>query len=328
MATCSVCWWASGGMITDADGQVLHQRLDLGRLAGGDGHAAPADPGAVALHADFADGDEDHRQPGQVALHAERDHGGQHARLVGQGVEEGARTGRAVAAGHVAIEPVARGEQEAHDHVDPRGAPGHEHQHVDRRRQQAGHGDGVGRRDQRARAEGELRLRGGLVGVASLTVRPTPRAATGSRSPARTANRSGPSAPVMVTSTRLPTARSSGRCTMPSISGASCTVRPWPGASTRTCAGGADERVPLGGRDGVLQLGALAQAFERELGRHLVARGRRRGCPSSREYGKKPAQSSCAAARNSSRRSWSRSVSPGIAEDEGGAEGGLGARPP
>ena len=46
--------------------------------------------------------------------------------------------------------------------------------------------------------------------------------------------------------------------------------------------------------------------------------------PSSREKGKKPAQSSCAAARNSSSRSWSRSVSPGIAEDEGRAEGGVG----
>ena len=57
---------------------------------------------------------------------------------------------------------------------------------------------------------------------------------------------------------------------MPSISGASCTVRPRPGASTRTGAALADERVPLGGGDGVLELGALAQALERELGRDLV----------------------------------------------------------
>src|SRR5271170_3191736 len=133
-----------------ADRQVLHQRLDLRRFAGRDGHAAPADPGAVKLHAHLADRDEDHGQPGQVALHAERDHGGEHAGLVGQGVEEGTRTGGAVATGHVAIEPVARGKQETHDDVDPRGAPGHQHEHVDRRGQEPGHRDGVGRRDQGA----------------------------------------------------------------------------------------------------------------------------------------------------------------------------------
>ena len=34
--------------------------------------------------------------------------------------------------------------------------------------------------------------------------------------------------------------------------------------------GGADQRVAPGGRDGVLQLGTLAEALERELGRHLL----------------------------------------------------------
>ena len=80
-------------------------------------------------------------------IRAPRTHG-----LVGQRVEEGARAGGAVAAGHVAIEPVAAGEDEPDDDVDPRRAPGDEHEHVDRRGQQAGHGDGVGRGDQRARA--------------------------------------------------------------------------------------------------------------------------------------------------------------------------------
>ena len=107
--------------------------------------------------------------------------------------------------------------------------------------------------------------------AASLTgprSRPAP-AATGPRSTADGvqvgALRAGES-----TSTRRPTARSAGRCTMPSISGASCTVRPRPGASTRTWRVRADEGVALGRGDGVLQLGALAQALEGELGRHLV----------------------------------------------------------
>ena len=96
------------------------------------------------------------------------------------------------------------------------------------------------------------------------------RAGTALRSPAGTPRRSGPSAPVMRISTRLPTGIPEGTCTMPSISGASCGVRPRPGASTRTRANGPDEAVPLGRGDGVLELGALAQALERELGRHLV----------------------------------------------------------
>src|SRR5580698_4968359 len=44
-----------------ADGQILHQRLDLGRLARRDGHTTSTDPRAIHLHADLADRDEDHR---------------------------------------------------------------------------------------------------------------------------------------------------------------------------------------------------------------------------------------------------------------------------
>ena len=198
---------------------------------------------------------------------APRTHG-----LVGQRVEEGARAGGAVPAGDVAVEPVAGGEEEADDDVDPGRAPGHEHEDVHRGGQEARHGDRVGRGGQRARAERVA----GVLGAASLTGSSAPalrqRASTG------TADRSGPSAPMRATSTRRPTARSTGRWTMPSISGASCTVRPRPGASTSTWRVLADERVALGGRDGVLELGALAQALEGELGRAPGRAGRRRGC--------------------------------------------------
>ena len=71
-------------------------------------------------------------------------------------------------------------------------------------------------------------------GVADRGGAPVP-VGNGSRSPAgMPRRRSGPSAAVITTSTRLPTRRSSGRCTMPSISGASCTVRPCPVVPTRT----------------------------------------------------------------------------------------------
>ena len=57
---------------------------------------------------------------------------------------------------------------------------------------------------------------------------------------------------------------------MPSISGASCTVRPSPGRVDQHLAHLADQGVAPGRGDGVLQLGALAQALEGQLGWHLV----------------------------------------------------------
>ena len=57
---------------------------------------------------------------------------------------------------------------------------------------------------------------------------------------------------------------------MPSISGASCTVRPSPGRVDEDLAHLADQGVTPSCRDGVLYLGALAQPLEGQLGRHLV----------------------------------------------------------
>src|SRR5580693_9753090 len=42
-----------------ADREVLHQGLELRRLAGRDGHTTPSNPGAVKLHADLAARDEE-----------------------------------------------------------------------------------------------------------------------------------------------------------------------------------------------------------------------------------------------------------------------------
>ena len=230
-------------------------------------------------------------------------------RLVGQRVEEGARAGRALAAGDVAVEPVAGGDQEAHDDVEPRGAPDHDHEHEDRGGQQAADRHRVGRGGQRRRPEGEVRLRCRVVrGLAHGAAAP---AGTGSRSATRTANRSGPSAPVIVTSTscRPPGRRAGARCRRSRAPRGRCgprrARRPAPGRVRPTSG------VARGGRDRVLQLGALAQALE-PRGRPGTWSGRSAAwVPSSREKGKKPAQSSWAAARNSSSRSWSRSVSPG-----------------
>ena len=88
-ATCTVWWWASGGMRQVPTGQILDERLQLGRVPGRDGDAPSAHPRAVDLHADLADGDEDDREPGQMPLRGQGEERTEHDRLVGQGVEEG-----------------------------------------------------------------------------------------------------------------------------------------------------------------------------------------------------------------------------------------------
>ena len=57
---------------------------------------------------------------------------------------------------------------------------------------------------------------------------------------------------------------------MPSISGASWTVRPRPGRVHQHLAPLAHQQVPPRRRDPVLQLGALAEPLQGQLGRHLI----------------------------------------------------------
>ena len=159
-ATCTVWLLASGGMMQVADRPVLDERLQLGRVPGRDGDAPSTHPRAVDLHADLADGDEDDREPGQMPLRGQGEERTEHDRLVGQGVQEGPGPGGALAAGHVPIEPVAAGDDQADDHVEPGRPPDHDHGHEDRRGQQAGHGHGVGRRGQGGRPEREDAGRG------------------------------------------------------------------------------------------------------------------------------------------------------------------------
>ena len=90
----------------------------------------------------------------------------------------------------------------------------------------------------------------------------------------------------------------------------------------------ADQGVALGRGDGVLQLGALAQALEGELGRRPGRRSPAAWVPSSLEKGKNPAQSSWASSRNCEQQVVVALGLAGVAEDERGAEGGVRRRRP
>ena len=131
-------------------------------------------------------------------------------------------------------------------------------------------------------------------------------------------------------------ASSASRRTTPSISGASRCVRP---TSTPVVVD-ARRRAPRPLRRrarrarprviGSCTSLALAQPLAHELGVDRAVERRPRACRPRRENGKKPAQSSCAASRNASSSSWSRSVSPGkpTMNDDRNAASGSAARMP
>src|SRR5690606_23209132 len=99
----------------------------------------------------------------------------------------------------------------------------------DGREEDAHHGDGVGRGGEGRRPEG----RG--VGLGGAHRRPrSPAGGAGASASVVTgrASRSGPRAPTTSTSTNVPTSRSAGTRTIPSISGASRWLRATPGRST------------------------------------------------------------------------------------------------
>src|SRR5690606_11125650 len=133
--------------------------------------------------------------------------------LVGQGVEEGAGAGGAVPAGQVPVDAVGDAQDDPEPDRRPGGTVGQDHDQERHREDEPGHREEVGRGGEGRRPE--------LGGH---------RAATSTGVP----ERSNPSAPVTRTGTMLPTARSSGTTTIPSISGASRWLRATPGASTST----------------------------------------------------------------------------------------------
>ena len=187
--------------------------------------------------------------------------------LVGQRVEEGARAGGAVAAGHVAIEPVAAGEDDADHDVDPRGAPHHEH-----------HDE-----------TGAARRRATVTALAGVTSALGPKV-----NPGWPGGRGGRGARGWRRSHELPVAARAGRGGRARRAGddhvdeaadrevgrevhdAVDLGRLVHGAAPprrvdEHAAHLADQPVPLGRGDGVLQLGALAQALEGQLGGDLVS---------------------------------------------------------
>ena len=144
--------------------------------------------------------------------------------------------------------------------VEPGRSPDHDHGDEERGGQEAGDGDRVGRRGQRGRPERRLapgvRLahRFGSHGVEIGT--------HGGGHQRRRAAR--------------PATVSSGRCTMPSISGASWTVRPRPGASTSTC-----RRSPTSRSRRAAVIPSCSSAHSRkplqgQRGRDLIGKSRRR----------------------------------------------------
>ena len=104
---------ASGGTRQVGDGEVLHERLHLGRAAGRDRHPAAAEPGAVDAHQELPGADQDHREPRQDVLVAEQEERAEHHHLVGQRVEERPGAGGPLPAGQPPVDPVGAGDQRA-----------------------------------------------------------------------------------------------------------------------------------------------------------------------------------------------------------------------
>ena len=127
----------------------------------------------------------------------------------------------------------------------------------------------------------------------------------------------------MATSTRLPTASSAGRCDDAVDLGrlvdrAAATGRVDEHPADRT-----DEVVALGGGDGVLELGALAEPLERELRRHLLVQPGGVGAV----LGGEGEEAGPVELRRLEELEQQVVVLLGlarVAEDEGGAEGGVG----
>ena len=110
---------------------------------------------------------------------------------------------------------------------------------------------------------------------------------------------------------------------MPSISGASWTVRPSAGRVDQDLAPLADQVVAAGRGDGVLELGTLAQPLEGELGRDLVAQAGGVGPVLVRE-GEEAGPVELGRFEELEQPVVVAVGLPGIAEDERGAESGLG----
>ena len=144
----------------------------------------------------------------------------------------------------------------------------------------------VGRSGQRARTEGELP--GTLVGgVAHRAAPASPRgrwaAAAGSSRSTGSPTRSGPSAAVIEDVDEL-AGHEVGRQAHHPVDLGSLVHGPAPPGRVHEHAPHlADHFVTAVGGDGVLELGALAQPVEGELGRDLVRAGRRHGSPPRRE---------------------------------------------